>query len=718
MTQDCAAARKPGRDFIWAGLLASTALIAPGSVTPARAQDAIALEPITVETSKEKGDGPVKGYVATESTAATKTDTPLAETPMTVNVVGSEQMADQGAQSVAEALRYVPNIQGEYRGTSNLHDEIMIRGFTSYANKSLDGMTFGGASNGQLDPYLLDRVEVVKGPSSITYGQVAPGGQINQSLKLPTEAQGNQAEIAVGTDDYYRLSADLQGNLDDEGRLRYRLVTSAWQKTLQGDLDQNRILVAPSLTWDLSDRTSFTVYGIYQREPDAGYRNHQTLGGTLEPSSAGYWYPDGFVSYAPDYDEASRTTASVGYRLEHAFDNGLTLHHSLRYNYINLHHKGLSGDYVDDAGTGVVLFGFQSDDKTNQLTSDTYLSAEALTGGIRHKLVLGVDTQWTETRSKYSYAGDVATWDFATGSIIGGLGPVSLSQRYDKLTELTQTGIYAQDQMEIGNWRLLLGLRHDWTNTKVKDGVTRALSEEYDDTATTGRAALAYRFGNGVMPYVSYSTSFTPSTRLDPDGTASFKPETAEQWEVGLKWATADERMQIAAAAFDITQDGVVEYISGIGYQQVGKVRTKGYELEFRGDVTDNLTVLASYAHLDPELKEGANAGMQQQRVPVETASLWVKYGFAPGWHASAGMRHIGHSWGDADNTIKVPSVTLFDLGLEADLGSFSSQLDGAVARIAVTNAGDKRYTASCANGGYCWQGEGRVITASLSYAW
>lgn len=716
-TQLCADGPVTGRtltrSLLMAGLLASTALVAP-----ARAQDTVELEAIIVAPAQEEGDGPVEGYVATESTAATKTDAPLAETPVTVNVIGAEQMADQGADTVAEALRYVPNVQAEYRGTSNLHDEVMIRGFTSYANKSLDGMIFGGSSNGQLDPYLLDRVEVIKGPSSVTYGQVSPGGQINQSLKLPTEAQGNSAEIAVGSDNYYRFSADLQGDLNDAGTLRYRLVTSMWQKTLQGNLDQNRILLSPSVAWDATDRTSVTVYGIYQREPKAGYRNHQTLEGTLTATSAGYSYPDGFVSYAPEYDEADRTTASVGYKVVHGFDNGLELHHSARYSQIDLYHKGVSGDYVNSAGTGVVLFGFESVDDTEQFTTDTYVTGDLVTGAARHKVVVGIDTQYTETRTRYSYAGNIGTWDFATGGVIGGLGTVSLSQRYDEITELTQVGLYAQDMIEIGNWRAVLGLRHDWTDTTLKDAATSAVLEEYDDSATTGRAALAYRFDSGWMPYLSYSTSFVPSTRLDPTGAPSFEPETASQWELGAKWASADDRLQFAASVFDIEQDGVLEYISGTGWQQVGRVRTKGAELEFRGEIAPNLTVLASYSHLDPEYQEGPNAGYQQQRVPLETAALWVKYGFARGLSASVGVRHMGKSWGDTANSIAVPSATVVDLGLEAELGAFSPDLDGAVGRIAITNAGDKRYTASCANGGYCWQGEGRVITASLTYAW
>ncbi|WP_162617707.1 TonB-dependent siderophore receptor [Yoonia maritima] len=693
------------RHLILAGLMASTALVGP-----AYAQDAINIGTVVLETE----DGTAIGYVATESSAGTKTDTPLSETPITVNVVTAEQIEAQGANSVAEAVRYVSNVQGEYRGTSNFHDEVMIRGFTSYSGKSLDGMSFGGSSNGQLDTYLLESVEVVKGPNSLTYGQVSPGGQINQVLKTPTESQTNRAEIAVGSEDYRRFSADLQGDLNDSGSVRYRLLSSIWDKTIESGLGQSRVLVAPSVTANLSDQTEVTVYGIYQADPEAGYRNHQTQGGTLEETSAGYLYPDGFASYAPDYDEADRTTTSLGYGVEHDFGNGLTLNQKARYNTIDLDHKGVSGDAVTADGLGVDLFAFHSVDHSEQLTTDSYLSTSFATGTISHEVVGGVDTQWIETRTDYARAFGIGTYYFADGSTTD-LSTITVNPVYDETTTVTQVGAYVQDQMKVGNFSAVVGLRHDWaeTDTGATDG---SYSSNFTDEATTGRAALSYKFANGLMSYVSYSSSFTPVTRSSGTGTP-FDPETAEQWEIGAKWATLDGALQVSGSVFDITQEGVMEWVSGVGWSQVGKVQSRGVELEAQGQVNDRLAVVASFAHLDPVYKEGGNTGNQQQRVPLESAAVWLDYDVTEAVGVSVGGRFIGKSWGNATNTVEVPSTTLYDIGMTADLGALNSGLDGIGARVAVTNVADTRYTASCTNG-YCWQGEGRAVVATVGYEW
>lgn len=226
---------RPGaRGAILRGLLMGSTIL---TALPALAQEqdlgTIYLER---QQSAEEAGGPVEGYVAQRSGSATKSDTPIAETPVSISVVTADQITDQDAGSVAEALRYTPGVFSEYRGTSNLHDETSIRGLgdRAFAPKYLDGLTIGSASMGQLDPYYLERVEVVKGPASLTYGQVVPGGVITQFSKRPTEAGGNEVVLSLGSDDYARVSADLQGDLDEAGRLSYRLVAQRMEENPAG----------------------------------------------------------------------------------------------------------------------------------------------------------------------------------------------------------------------------------------------------------------------------------------------------------------------------------------------------------------------------------------------------------------------------------------------------------------------------------------------------
>ncbi|WP_010139451.1 TonB-dependent siderophore receptor [Oceanicola sp. S124] len=714
--------------LLWAALLTTTAITAP----VVHAQEVTTLTPIVVEASEEEAGGPVEGYTATRSGSATKSDTPLAETPVAVSVVTADLIEDQGANSVAEALRYVPGTFSEYRGTSNLHDEASLRGLgdRAFATKFLDGLLMGQSSMGQLDPYYLERVEVVKGPASLTYGQVVPGGVIAQFSKRPTEAGGNEVVAGLGSDGYQRISADLQGDLNAEGTARYRIVTSAWRQNLQNELDQSRFLLAPSVTVDLTEATSLTVSALYQNEPDAGHRGFLPLTGTLEPTSTGYMLPQDFVSFSPAYDKATRETFALGYDLEHAFDNGLSLHHSARATRIDATQRGATlWSHSSSDGYTFPIYVFDSSDELTQLSTDTYVEGDFLTGGVDHHVVAGLDYSWSELNSAYARDdGSTLEFDFSTLNYISYADATSVTlDGYTSTTDTTmqQTGVYVQDQMRFGNWGLLLGGRYDWVETDVAETYAAswgsgASEDSYSQEAFSGRAALSYDFGNGLMSYVSYSTSFEPVTELDDDGNASFDPTTGEQWELGAKWLSADGNVMLSAALFDIKKKNIVETVDlGGGLsesQQVGQISSTGIELEAHARLSDRLSVVAGYFKADPRYDSGDYEGNQMHIVPLESASLWVKYGVNDHVDASLGIRQVGKTWGDQENTVTVPEYTLVDLGLEADLAMMG--LEGMTAQLNVQNLADKRYVTSCAFGRYCWLGEGRTVQASLTYQW
>lgn len=718
------------RPYFIALLLTSSAL----SPVAVLAQEATELAEITVEQTEEDGDGPIEGYVAENSVAATRSNTPVAETPVSISVVGQEQITDQDAQSVAQALRYTAGVTPEYRGTSNLHDEIMLRGFGNreFVSKFLDGMAMGQASLGQIDPYYLERIEVVKGPNSAIYGQSTPGGFINQVSKRPTDEQGNEIVLGFGNDEYMRLSADLQGNLNEDGTLRYRLVGTAWQMNLQDELDQNRVMIAPSVTWDINDRTELTLTGFYQNEPDAGQRGFLPLEGTLEPTSLGLEFPQDWVSYSPDYDSLTRDTTALGYMFQHEFNNGFTFHSKFRYTWLNATHdaSGLWSSTTTDGKT-FPIYVFSTTDELQQLVTDNYITGEVMTGRVRHTLTAGVDFQSSELDSTYDRSDGDLTFDLSTLQTLSPAEVRSVSlDAYNShtITDFTQTGIYIQDQLALDNWRLTLGGRYDWTKTTIDDTYEASWSDgpvhskdTYKDEAFTGRAAVGYVFPIGIMPYVSYSTSFEPVLELDDYGEASFEPTKARQWELGAKWASTDGRFLVTAAYFDIKKNNITESVYENGdyfTRQVGEVTSKGFELEAYANVTDRLGVTASYSIVDPVVQTGDYAGKQYAFVPLDTAAVWVKYGVMDGLDVMGGIRYVGKSWGDEENTIEVPSYTLFDLGLEARLGDFNRNLEGLIAQVNVTNLTDETYVTSCAFGNYCWYGEGRTVTASLTYEW
>ncbi|WP_460274497.1 TonB-dependent siderophore receptor [Celeribacter sp. ULVN23_4] len=711
---------KRGVALTLSALMATTAL-----VNPVLAQDATDLEPILIEGYSEDSDGPVEGYAAEGSSSATGSNIELVETPVTVNVIGQEQMEDQGATSVAEALRYTAGVSAEYRGSSNLSDETQLRGFgdRTFVPKFLDGLSFGRGIHAQLDPFYLERIEVVKGPNSVAYGQVTPGGLIAMTSKKPTDGESNRVEVAVGSDEYMRFSGDFQGTLDDEGRLKYRFVGSAWQKNLQGDFDQNRFFIAPSLEWAVSDATKVTVTALYQNEPDAGNRGFMPYYGIVEPTEDGILLDDDFQSWAPDYDSVERETKSVGYEIEHELSGGWKLEHSLRYTELEISQTQVGMWDPVEYGTDdsdFYLYRFLSEDSAKTLVGDVNLTGQVQTGALTHDLSFGVDYVKNEVDSSYArsaadlYVFSLVDMNYPDADDIAAMTLDGYS--YTSTSDLTQTGVYAQDRITFGDWALLLGGRYDWSEVvATRDGSNTGT---YEDEAFTGRAALSYTTAFGLVPYVSYSTSFEPVTSLDDDGDASFDPTTGEQWEIGAKWQSSDKRFLVSAAYFDITKKNITESDPVTDETvQIGEIRSKGFEIEARGELTDQLSLIASYFNTDATYESGDDEGNTFYAVPTEQAALWVKYAVNDAFDVSLGARYTGKSYGDSANTIVVPSYTLFDAGFGLDLGEIWQSAEGVNANLSIQNLTDERYVASCVRS-YCWLGEGRNFQASISYEW
>ena len=276
--------------------------------------DGTELEAIVVKRGgTERGNGPVDGYVAGQSMAGTKTDTPVARTPQSVSVVPKQQIEDQHAESVAEALRYTPGVFAEYRGASNLRDELFVRGFY-YVPKYLDGLFLGGdLSYAKIDPYLLERVELLSGPASVLYGQANPGGIVNMVSKRPTDEPLREAQISAGTGKYVSGGFDISDRAAD-GAVGYRLAVTGSRRDLQEDHARERsFAIAPSIVWSPDEGTSLTVLGGYQNEPDAGYRNFLDAAGTVYPIAGFGYVPRDFFVSDPDYERAERQQAWIGY---------------------------------------------------------------------------------------------------------------------------------------------------------------------------------------------------------------------------------------------------------------------------------------------------------------------------------------------------------------------------------------------------------------------
>jgi iron complex outermembrane receptor protein len=315
------------------------AVTAGGGTNP---DGSVVLDTVNVEGQAETARGPVDGIVARRSATASKTDAALIETPQSISVVSREQMDRQSATTVSESLRYTP---GVLTGTAGLQskrfDPVFIRGFGGFSAAAtyatyLDGLKWhhGPRTSIQVDPYLLERVETFRGPSSVLYGQATPGGFVNMVSKQPSDVARNEVFTSVGSYGRVEGGFDFTGPLNEDATLLYRLTGMGRVGETQIDFqDDERVLIAPSLTWAPDADTSLTVHALYQHDPRTSDAAFLPPVGTVLPGPYGQ-IPRHFFQGDPNYNRFERTQAYIGYQFEHSFDETWTVRQNLRYAYM------------------------------------------------------------------------------------------------------------------------------------------------------------------------------------------------------------------------------------------------------------------------------------------------------------------------------------------------------------------------------------------------
>lgn len=695
----------------------------------------------TIDVDGENAWGPVQGIVATRSATGTKTNASILEIPQSLSVITRDQISRQGATNLEQSVRYTPGAIAEVLGPGTERDKIYLRGFEP--NYYLDGMMlpYGAAGQGaRAEPYGLERIEVLRGPSSVLFGQNAPGGIVNMVSKRPTTEPLRQIELQYGSFQQLQGAFDLSGPANADKTLLYRLTGVVRGGDTQIDYAKDdRVFIAPSFTWRPNDATSLTVLGQYQRD-DAGISvMYYPAWGTL------YQNPFGKIRRGtnvgePDHDRFKRDFYTIGYLFEHKFDQDLVVRQNLRYAEADVK----QGDSIYGIGlsinpaTGLPSnyrslnrYQWDVDRRQRYFTVDNQMEARFETGPLKHDLLLGLDYR-RSLLDQTVYGGlsspiDIFTPVYGNYSVLG-------TKAADSSERQSQLGLYAQDQIRFERFLLTLGLRQDWVSGNNFNRLTRR-DTKIDDAALTGRVGLTYLFDSGFAPYISYSTSFQPVSGSGYGG-VPFEPTEGEQYETGIKYQPTWFKGLFTASVFQLKQTNVLtpdmEHRNCVRYPgtcgnfntQTGEVKVRGLELEARASLTDGLDVIGSYAYLDTEVTRSntSNLGKRQPLVPQHQASLWLdytfRYGMLDGLGLAAGVRYTGSSYGDGDNLLRVPSYTLVDAALRYDLAKLSPQLKGATVSVNATNLFDKEYLTTCAATSACFYGAGRTVTAKLSYTW
>lgn len=702
-------------------ILASTLLMVPAVQA---AEDTLT---VTAET-QDSVTAPTKGIVAKESASGTKTATPLRKTPQTISVVTREQMNDQQPASVADALGYSSGVVTNYRGNSNRNDEVISRGFR-YAPKLLDGLHYGLSSEnggaGQLDPWLLERVEMVHGPAGVLYGQVSPGGLLMMTSKRPTAESIHEVKLSTGNRHYGEAAFDFGGKLNDDNTLFYRLNGIANTKSeFVKNSKQQRMAIAPAITWLPNEDTSFTLLTSYQNDPKAGSRNFLPRSGTLYATPEGFTVPYDLNVSDSDFAKSKREQTSIGYSLDHSFNEAVSFTQNLRYSHRNEDYKYLvyGYDYSDHVMTRMPQ---HEETQTNEFNVDNQLKGLFETGDVSHTVLGGLDYRYSHIDLKLSRAyGTQYNLDWTNPGRID-IDENDLALATSTLKTLNQYGVYLQDQMAWNNWNLVLSGREDWSQVRTQDRLANT-DVTYNDSAFTGRAGLLYAFDNGVSPYISYSTSFEPVLAQPAPGSDPLKPTTGAQTEVGMKFQPVGSNTMMTVSWFDINQKNVLSSIDGTRYyNQIGKVNSQGIETEIHAQPTPEIKLIAAYTYTDATTKESdtaAEVGHSPAAIPRHAASAWGSYSFLDGaldgLTVGTGVRYVGKAGGDNTGEYYVPHYTLYDAMVKYELGQAVPALKGTSLQFNVQNLTDEHYVASCSNAYACFYGSGRTFVASVDYRW
>lgn len=656
------------------------------------------------------------------ATTATKTDAKLIETPQSISVVTADQFTDRGALLYEETLRYSASVNPEAFGTDPRLSNAQVRGF--FASNYLDGLRwrFGFANLARLDVYTLERVEVLRGPSSVLYGAGSAGGLINHGSKRPQFERASEASILYGSHDRKQVQFDVTGPLGSSDALAARFVGIARDSDTQVSfVPDDRLLLMPAITWRPDEKTQLTLLGQWTRDRLGIIPQFHPLAASLLAPS-GRRLPGSFFGGEPGFDRFDIDERSATLLLDHRFSDRITFSNATRYtdsrNDIDEIYLDSFTDrdpstpaidpYIDAAGEVVPRYAYRVDQQIEVFVTDNRLRFDLTSGPLAHKLLVGFDYQRFEQAGHMGSA--MASPLNIFHPVYGSAGIPDIAKAAVPTQRLSQLGVYAQDQIDYaGRLHVVLGTRRDRSNSSVEG------QPEQSDNATTLRAAAILDAWGGLSPYFSYAESFLPVAGVSAFDQEPFVPQRGTMYEAGIKWQPKP-RTLLTLAAFSIRETNrFTNHPTNPNlFIQQGEVRSRGVEMEAAHQLFGSLDVTASYSYVDAQISRSNNPaeiGLQLDVTPKHQATVWGVQRFHMGadatLRAGLGARYVGEHF--SSGTLRLPSYTLADALLALDRERWSLA-------VTASNLLDKRHYSTCLVRGDCYFGIRRNVVGTLSY--
>jgi iron complex outermembrane receptor protein len=673
--------------------------------------DATQLETIVVTGKSDRVVGPDQTIVAEDTATGTKTDTPIVDVPASVSVVTQKELEARHVESLQQAVAYTSSVLTDEFGNDDRYDYIRIRGFDQTSLGTYrDGLTAripAWFTASRLEPYGLQRVEVLKGSTSTLFGLNGPGGLVNAITKRPLDQKQGEIYTSYG-DGTKEVGVDFGGPIDPDGVWTYRLTGLAKDGDQGWDYsNDDRLYIAPALTIKPEEGTSLTILTDYYKRDGTGARG-TPAGGNIDVGT--------FLG-EPDFNRFNTEQVDIGYQFEHEFNENLTLRSNARYTHLSLDYAEVYGASLDPTADRTA---FSVDGVSNRYAFDNQLQYDTGWDGIDSKTLVGIDYANDNTRENILF-GTAGPVDINNPTYCG-LSCINLGPYVNWRVKQQAVGVYAQEQLTFDDrWIVTLGGRWDRVHTTA-DYLDSGTQDDDTASAFTKRAGLTYKFTPNLAVYANYSESFQPLVAPSANGYAvsgSLKPQEGKQYEAGIKYKPDGFDGLFTAAVFDLTQTNVPTYVTPVVQQQIGKVGVRGIELEGKAAIAENLNLTLAYSYWDAEILEdgiGGNAGNRPQRVPRHLASAWVDYtlpeeGRRGDLTIGGGVRYIGQTYGDDANTTSIGGYALVDAAI-----SYKMTKDVTLA-LNATNLFDRKYLTTSYYGTEFY-GDRLKIVGTLKHSW
>jgi iron complex outermembrane receptor protein len=634
-------------------VLALTA--APDSQATAEDIEVVATQ-ITLENS----------YFVPDASIGTGLETPLLDIPQSVQVIPEQLLQDRNVTELERALETVPGVSSTgQRGTSAFGPGILIRGFEVRESIFRDGIPY--TSLAPIDTSDIERIEVLKGPASVLFGQGEPGGSINLVSKKPLADPYYAADISIGSFDSYRADIDLSGPIDTEKTVKYRLnVSYENYGSFRDFVGGERWVVSPILSWNITPQTTWNIYGQYVTNRETIDEGIVAIGTGIADVPRSRFLNEEFGNFEQDQ-------FLLGYSLRHEFNDNLLFRHALQYlQYNPIRYSPLFDSF--DEETGILnRFEYYAGGSYQRFFTNAELVGTFNTGSIKHQVLFGLEYRNNTETPEFQFSNFFAPIDIFNPIYTN--TPYLIAPEFFRNDQVKRFALYLQDQVDLlPNLKLLAGFRYDYVN---QFRTTQSLDEPRNEFSQTDnqispRVGIIYQPIPTVSLYASYTTSFAPSfaARLNADD-STFDPETGEQFEVGIK-ADLTDTISLTFSAFDIKKQNiaVTDPNNPLFSIQTGEQTSRGIELFLSGEVLPGWNIVAGYSYLDAFVSQDTTDIVDNRldNVPANQFSLWTTYeiqeGSLKGLGFGLGLFYVDQRQGDLDNTFFLPSYFRTDAAL------------------------------------------------------